>query len=567
MEAKDLNLPTSPASGFSINLDSTTAAYSNWPPIPGYTIVRPLGRGGFGEVFQAEAPGGFAKAVKFVRLSDSNPLSARELESLEIVKTIRHPFLLSIDRVDVHDEHIAILMELADGSLHDEFSLARNQGSRGIERGRLLALLTEAAEALDFLYTVHGVQHLDVKPGNLFLVAGHLKVGDFGLLRKAEGERLERRFNAVSPNYAAPEVFDGCVNRTCDQYSLAIVFMEMLTGLRPYSGENVRTIAYQQLTAGPNLEVLSVSERRVLMRALSLNPQERFDSCVAMIESLRNATPSAVPALEPVETGLASVDTTRVSDHGSVSLPLDGGILSQRTAVPNPLEVVPSLTSMIFAGEGEPFGESVWRNFLVPGNMSKIYERLQAFAKHAGMRLNECGSNRAVLQRTAKPTWYRPFCNEGEAVLIQLWFSQRVESPGRIAVQVQVCSGDPNLVADRFAKVAEEQLRSLRKYLTASHHQEPLRRFARRPSNGTLLLLGPHGGDGDVSVADIVDRSVSGVGVVLSNPIEVGTIQIRLPEMIEPSDAKVVYCWAVGEEQYRVGISLVSSTEHEDSLP
>ncbi len=267
-------------------------------PLPGYTLLRPLGRGGFGEVWKCEAPGGLLKAIKFVKGSDdSNPRGGHQLrqeyEAFEQVKAIRHPFLLCLERVELVDDELVMVMGLADRHIGELFSECRAGGLPGIPRDELIAYLREAAEALDVISAQYGLQHLDVKPANLFLTAGHLQVGDYGLVSKLDGGTGSGKNRGLTPKYAAPEVLKGTVHTQSDQYSLALVYQELLTGYFPYTGRSPQQMMMQHVTAVPELGSLPRFDRGPVAKALSKSPEDRFASCLDFIDALGPTDPRA----------------------------------------------------------------------------------------------------------------------------------------------------------------------------------------------------------------------------------------------------------------------------------
>src|SRR5262245_28503332 len=149
--------------------DGTLALQPGAEPVPDYCLVELLGRGGFGEVWKAKGPGGVPVAMKFVPQEEG--AGALELRSLEFMKDIRHPHLLSIVGAWQCHGYVILAMELADRTLHEREKEALRQGLPGIPRGELLEYIREAAKGIDYLNSL-GIQHRDIKPQNLFLVGG-----------------------------------------------------------------------------------------------------------------------------------------------------------------------------------------------------------------------------------------------------------------------------------------------------------------------------------------------------------------------------------------------------------
>lgn len=270
---------------------------ANAEPIPGYTLIEQIGAGGFGEVWKAEAPGGIFKAVKIIhgdmRSKDNDVVryAEQELKALKRVQQVRHPYLLALDRYDIVDGRLMIVMELADCNLWDRFREYRNLGLPGIPRDELLLYMSEAAEVLDLFNDQFQLQHLDIKPQNLFLLYNHVKVADFGQVKDLEG-LLATVTGGITPVYAAPETFDGIVTRFCDQYSLACVYQELLTGQRPFDGSSMSQLLMQHLNAPPNLQPSPAGDRPVLARALAKKPEDRWPTVSAFVRALLDVDPN-----------------------------------------------------------------------------------------------------------------------------------------------------------------------------------------------------------------------------------------------------------------------------------
>jgi serine/threonine protein kinase len=296
--------------------------------LPGYHLVEKIGTGGYGEVWKVTAPGGLTKAVKIIFGEVGEARAEQELKALSRIREVRHPFLLSLERFEIVDGQLLIVSELAESSLLDRFVACCEQGLMGIPRDELLNYLRDAAEGLDFMNEIHGLQHLDIKPENLLLLGGRIKIGDFGLVKDFHAARVTVT-SGVTAVYATPEAFDGKVSRFSDQYSLAIVYQEMLTGIRPFSGTTTFQLAFQHTSCPPQVEVLPPADQPVILRALAKIPEERFLTCAEMVSALLHGTlPVAKPAaaklkapiMEDAEVGIEEAAEAEPPEEVSIEL-------------------------------------------------------------------------------------------------------------------------------------------------------------------------------------------------------------------------------------------------------
>src|SRR5262249_45106467 len=185
-----------------------------------YILISKRGAGAFGEVWHAHGPGGIDVALKFIHVDTQ--FRALELRSLDVMKSIRHPNLVSVFGAWLEDNWLILAMELCDCSLQDRLIEAINQKLPGIPVQELLSYMSDAAAGLDAL-NAKQVQHRDVKPANLLLQGSGVKVADFGLAKALE-QTVASNSGAGTIAYTAPECFRGELTQQSDQYSLAVTY-------------------------------------------------------------------------------------------------------------------------------------------------------------------------------------------------------------------------------------------------------------------------------------------------------------------------------------------------------
>jgi hypothetical protein len=326
-------------------------------PISGYRLVCPLGTGGFGEVWKCVAPGNIFKAIKFVygnlnSLDGDAYRAEQEYKALEKIKEVRHPFILSTERIDIVEGDLAIVMELADRSLHDLLQDHQAAGRPGIPRAELISYLRDAADGLDHLNDKHNLQHLDVKPRNLFLIGDRVKVADFGLVKNLERQSSSGLMAGVTPIYAAPETFSGKFTRSSDQYSLAVVYVELLTGHRPFNGKNIRTLALQHVSEPPDLSGVPKHDHPAVLRAMAKDPEQRWPSCLAFIRALTESDPSVeVPLGGPAAVGATTTPPVTPRARAAAAGKVDESGASMDRTAPN--ADVAALRPTIVLGVGD----------------------------------------------------------------------------------------------------------------------------------------------------------------------------------------------------------------------
>jgi formylglycine-generating enzyme required for sulfatase activity len=279
-------------------------------PIAGYTLVRLLGRGGFGEVWDARAPGDFHIALKFLRLETRE--AGAEQPALEVIRNIRHVHLLDVQFATRVGDRLVIAMPLCDQTLLDRLHACEAEGKPGVPRNELLRYMDELARAVDYLNeprhraedgSLVGVQHRDIKPQNIFLVGGSVRLADFGLA-KILSATVATTQGSMTASYAAPEVIQGQFSRWSDQYSLAASYCELRTGRPPFEGDNALQVIYAHVHRTPELPGIPDAERNAVARALAKKPAERWATCREFVRALiaaaredhqRGTTPATMP--------------------------------------------------------------------------------------------------------------------------------------------------------------------------------------------------------------------------------------------------------------------------------
>src|ERR1700680_4699682 len=263
-----------------------------------YEIVGELGRGAMGVVYRAVDPViGRNVAVKTIKLSaEGTGLTRPELltrfqTEARAAGLLTHPNIVVVFDAGEEDGLYYITMELVEGKSLQ----ALLDGGHAFPLPRTLRIMEQTCSALQFAHE-RNVVHRDIKPANLMLTADDtVKVTDFGTAKILQFGTVQQTAHVMgTPSYMSPEQVKGrAVDGRSDIFSLGVMLYEMVTGEKPFPGQNITTVIYKIVNEDPvpprQIDpTIHPGISAVVMRALEKEPEQRYQSCREMLEDLKN---------------------------------------------------------------------------------------------------------------------------------------------------------------------------------------------------------------------------------------------------------------------------------------
>ncbi len=264
-----------------------------------YEILDELGRGAMGVVYRARDPSiGRLLAIKTIRMAgladpvESERLRERMRREAHSAGILSHPGIVVVYDVGQEGDLAYIAMELVAGRSLESLM----EDKEPLSRETILSVLRQTAAALDYAHR-KGIVHRDIKPANILISEdGVVKITDFGVAKISSSQQLTIAGTVLgTPNYMSPEQVQGKpVDGRADQFSLAVIAYELLTGQKPFTGDTLTTVLYKIVAEQPRppQEInpsLPWPVSLVLNRALAKDPAERYPTCAEFIEALEKA--------------------------------------------------------------------------------------------------------------------------------------------------------------------------------------------------------------------------------------------------------------------------------------
>ncbi|GAC1631886.1 MAG: hypothetical protein NVS4B2_16260 [Chloroflexota bacterium] len=284
-----------------------------------YELVREIGAGGMGRVYQAvDTKTGRAVAAKVMVVHSDNNLEAliRFHQEGALLSTLKHPNIVEVYGIFLEEQASSIIMELLEGR-----SLAQIMAAEHLSLERAKQMMMQLCSALAHAH-LHGIIHRDVKPGNIMLVGNdNVKVTDFGIARILNSGSTLKTMTGTSigtPLYMSPEQVEGRpIDGRTDIYSAGVVLYHIVTGRPPFEGDDPISVAFKHVHKAPQLPSLINADvppdwEKLILRALAKDPADRFQSADAMYQAL--AVLSSSKEADDPDTARATRDTGDSSD-------------------------------------------------------------------------------------------------------------------------------------------------------------------------------------------------------------------------------------------------------------
>ena len=248
-------------------------------PLDGYTIEHALGRGGFGEVYYALSDSGRQVALKAVQNYEDI-----ELRGISHCMNLKSPHLVSIFDVRHNDRGDAfVIMEFVAGPSLRELL---DESPEGLGAEKAAWFVREMAKGLALLHDA-GVVHRDLKPHNVFVEDGYVKVGDYSLSKTmSSSHRSGHTMTVGTVHYMAPEISLGRYDKTVDIYALGVMLYEMLTGSPPFVGETMGEVLMKHMAGDIDVSGIEEPFASVVLKAMAQAPEDRYQSVDEMVEAL-----------------------------------------------------------------------------------------------------------------------------------------------------------------------------------------------------------------------------------------------------------------------------------------